>query len=102
MTHSEDELQLILEESAKAARISPVSQKIATNAFEIRRRLVREVVYLDISLSLCDNLQRAKEARHTRFPLCMRVGEQLRINGYIVTVEQADDRRVQQLRFRRP
>ena len=29
-----------------------------------------------------------------------RVGEQLRIDGYIVTVEQADDRRVQQLRFR--
>jgi CBS domain containing-hemolysin-like protein len=28
-----------------------------------------------------------------------RVGEQVRIDGYIVTVEQADDRRVQQLRF---
>jgi CBS domain containing-hemolysin-like protein len=78
LTHSEDELRLILEDSAKAAIISPVSQKIATNAFEIRRRLVREVmtprgdvVYLDVSLSFRDNLQRAKEARHTRFPLCM-------------------------------
>jgi CBS domain containing-hemolysin-like protein len=30
-----------------------------------------------------------------------RVGEQVRIDGYIVTVEQADDRRVQQLRFQR-
>jgi CBS domain containing-hemolysin-like protein len=30
-----------------------------------------------------------------------RVGEQVRIEGYIVTVEQADDRRVQQLRFQR-
>ena len=30
-----------------------------------------------------------------------RVGEQLRIDGYIVTVEQADDRRVRQLSFRR-
>src|SRR5262249_20715945 len=29
-----------------------------------------------------------------------RVGEQLRIDGYIVTVEQADVRRVQQLSFR--
>jgi CBS domain containing-hemolysin-like protein len=28
-----------------------------------------------------------------------RVGEQVRIDGYIVTVEQADDRRVRQLRF---
>ena len=30
-----------------------------------------------------------------------RVGEQARIDGYIVTVEQADDRRVRQLRFQR-
>jgi CBS domain containing-hemolysin-like protein len=30
-----------------------------------------------------------------------RVGEQVRTDGYIVTVEQADDRRVQQLRFQR-
>jgi CBS domain containing-hemolysin-like protein len=30
-----------------------------------------------------------------------RVGEQVRIDGYIVTVVQADDRRVRQLRFQR-
>jgi CBS domain containing-hemolysin-like protein len=30
-----------------------------------------------------------------------RVGEQLRIDGYIVTVKQANDRRVRQLSFRR-
>jgi len=78
LAHSEEELRLILDESAKAARISPVSQEIATNAFEMRRRLVREVmaprgevVYLDLSLSFSENLQRAKRARHTRFPLCM-------------------------------
>ena len=29
-------------------------------------------------------------------------GEQLRLDGYTVTVEQTDGRRVQQLRFRRP
>jgi len=29
------------------------------------------------------------------------VGEQLRLDGYIVTVEQADDRRVRRLSFRR-
>lgn len=75
--HNEEELRLILRESARAARISPVSQEIAANAFEIRRRVVREVmtprpevVHLDISLSFRDNLQRAKAALHTRFPLC--------------------------------
>ena len=43
----------------------------------MRRRLVREVmtpraevVYLDSGLSFRNNLQRAKTARHTRFPLC--------------------------------
>ena len=78
LAHSEEELRLILDESAKAARISPVSRQIATNAFEIPRRLVREVmtprgevVYLDDGLPFRDNLQRAKAARHTRFPLCV-------------------------------
>jgi len=77
LVHSEEELRLILDESAKAARISPVSQEIVANAFEIRRRVVREVmtprgevVYLDTGLSFRENLQRAKAARHTRFPLC--------------------------------
>src|SRR5262249_48980870 len=78
LAHSEEELLLILDDSAKAARISPVGREIATNAFEIRRRLVREVMtprgkvaYLDVNLSFRDNLQCATEARHTRFPLCM-------------------------------
>jgi CBS domain containing-hemolysin-like protein len=42
------------------------------------RRVVREVmtprgevVYLDTGLSFRENLQRAKAARHTRFPLCV-------------------------------
>jgi CBS domain containing-hemolysin-like protein len=77
LAHSEEELRLILDESAKASKISKVSQEIVANAFEMRRRLVREVmtprgevVYLDAALSFRDNLQRAKAARHTRFPLC--------------------------------
>jgi CBS domain containing-hemolysin-like protein len=77
LVHSEEELRLILDESEKADKISAVSQEILANAFEMRRRLVREVmtprrevVYLDTGLSFRDNLERAKAARHTRFPLC--------------------------------
>jgi CBS domain containing-hemolysin-like protein len=77
LVHSEEELRLILDESGKADKISAVSQEIVANAFEMRRRLVREVmtprgevVYLDTGLSFRDNLERAKAARHTRFPLC--------------------------------
>jgi CBS domain containing-hemolysin-like protein len=67
LVHSEEELRLILDESAKAARISPLSQEIVANAFEIRRRFVREVmtprgavVYLNTGLTFHENLQRAK------------------------------------------
>jgi CBS domain containing-hemolysin-like protein len=77
LAHSEEELRLILDESAKSARISPLSHEIVDNAFDMRRRLVREVmtprgevVYLEVNLSFRENLQRAKAARHTRFPLC--------------------------------
>jgi CBS domain containing-hemolysin-like protein len=77
LAHSEEELQLILDESAKASKIFKVSQEIVANAFEMRRRLVREVmtprgevVYLDAALSFRDNLERAKTECHTRFPLC--------------------------------
>jgi CBS domain containing-hemolysin-like protein len=74
LAHSEEEVRLILDESAKVAQISRVSQEIVANAFEMRRRLVREVITprgdLDTSLSFQDNLRRAKAARHTRFALC--------------------------------
>ena len=53
------------------------SDEIVDNAFDMRRRLVREimtprgeVVYLDVNLPFRENLERAKAARHTRFPLC--------------------------------
>ena len=61
LVHSEEELRLILDESAKASKIPKVSQEIVANAFEMRRRLVREVmtprgevVYLDSGLSFRD------------------------------------------------
>jgi CBS domain containing-hemolysin-like protein len=66
-----------LDESAKSARISLLSHEIVDNAFDMRRRLVREVmtprgevVYLDVNLPFRENLKRAKAARHTHFPLC--------------------------------
>jgi len=68
---------LIVDESAKSDQISPLSHEIVDNAFDMHRRHVREVmtprgevVYLDVKLSFRENLERAKEARHTRFPLC--------------------------------
>ncbi|HEY0790715.1 MAG TPA: hemolysin family protein [Chthoniobacterales bacterium] len=77
LSHSEEELRFILEESARTHQISGASQDIAANAFDMRRRRVRdvmtprgEVVFLDTKRTFRDNLERAKAARHTRFPLC--------------------------------
>ena len=77
MVHSEDELRLIVNESARSEEISGVSKEIVTNAFDMRHLLVREVMTpraevatLDSRLSFQENLQRVKAAGHSRFPLC--------------------------------
>ncbi len=75
--HSEEELRLIVTESAKSEEISGVSKEIVTNAFDMRKLLVREVmtpraevVFLDTQLPFPDNLQRIKAGGHSRYPLC--------------------------------
>jgi CBS domain containing-hemolysin-like protein len=77
LVHSEEELRLILSESAKAEEVSPLGREILINALDLRERVVRdimtprgEVVYLDMEDDFETNLQRAIDSRHTRFPLC--------------------------------
>ncbi|MBA2434205.1 MAG: hemolysin family protein [Verrucomicrobiota bacterium] len=77
IAHSEEELRLILDESEKSDEVSSLGRDILVNALDMRRRVVRdimtprgEVVYLDIEQSFDDNVKRALESRHTRFPLC--------------------------------
>ena len=77
LAHSEDELRLILDESEKSDEVSSIGRDILVNALDMRRRVVRDimtprgdVVYLDIEQTFDDNVKRALESRHTRFPLC--------------------------------
>ncbi len=77
LAHSEEELRLILDESEKSDEVSSIGRDILVNALDMRRRVVRdimtprgEVVYLDIEQTFDDNVKRALESRHTRFPLC--------------------------------
>jgi len=77
LAHSEEELRLILDESEKSDEVSSIGRDILVNALDMRRRVVRdimtprgEVVYLDIEESFDENVQKALESRHTRFPLC--------------------------------
>lgn len=77
LSHSEEELRLILDESEKADEVSTLGRDILVNALDMRRRVVRdimtprgEVVSLDLEQSFDENIQKAFASRHTRFPLC--------------------------------
>jgi CBS domain containing-hemolysin-like protein len=77
IAHSEEELRLILDESEESDEVSSIGREILVNALDMRRRVVRdimtprgEVVYLDIEQSFDENVRKALESRHTRFPLC--------------------------------
>jgi CBS domain containing-hemolysin-like protein len=77
LAHTEEELRLILSESAKAEEVSALGKELLINALDLRDRVVRdimtprgEVVYLDLEDSFETNVKKAIESRHTRFPLC--------------------------------
>ena len=77
MGPSEEELRVILHESGKSDEVSSLGRDLLVNALDLRRRVVRdimtprgEVVYLDVEDSFEENVQKALESRHTRFPLC--------------------------------
>ncbi len=77
LAHSEEELRVILDQSEESDEVSSIGRDILVNALDMRRRVVRdimtprgEVVYLDIEVSFDENVKKALESRHTRFPLC--------------------------------
>ena len=77
LAHSEEELRLILDESEKTDEVSTLGRDILVNALDMRRRVVRDimtprgdVVSLDLEESFEENVKKALESRHTRFPLC--------------------------------
>ena len=77
LAHSEEELRLILDQSEKSDEVSALGRDLLVNALDLRRRVVRdimtprgEVVFLDIEESFEENVKKALESRHTRFPLC--------------------------------
>lgn len=77
LAHSEEELRLILSESANAREVSPLGKDLLMNALDLRNRVVRDittprgdVVFLNTEDSFEENMKRAMESRHTRFPLC--------------------------------
>src|SRR3954469_14961573 len=77
LAHSEEELRLILDESEKSDEVSELGRDLLVNALDLQQRVVRdimtprgEVIFLDLEESFEDNVKKALESRHTRFPLC--------------------------------
>jgi CBS domain containing-hemolysin-like protein len=77
LAHSEEELRLILDQSEKSDEVSELGRDLLVNALDLRQRVVRdimtprgEVVFLDIEDTFENNVKKAIESRHTRFPLC--------------------------------
>lgn len=76
--HSEEELRLLLNAAARGDRSVPGwGRNLVLNAFDIRSRVVqevmrprREITVLDTQASLAECLEIAQGSRYSRFPLC--------------------------------
>ena len=77
LTHSEEELRLLLAASGGHGRASSLGQSIVLNAFDLRRRIARDVmqprqqiVAFDTQATIAQCLDVAEKTRFSRFPLC--------------------------------
>ncbi len=77
LAHSEEELRVILSQSASQEEVSPLGKEILINALDMRDRVVRDimtprghVIFLNTEDTFEENLKTARVSRHTRFPLC--------------------------------
>lgn len=76
VTHSEEELRMLISESYKSGQINQSEQELLQNVFRFEKRIAEEIMvprpevwYLDTDNSLEENLRIARKAGHTRFPL---------------------------------
>jgi CBS domain containing-hemolysin-like protein len=76
LTHSEDELRLLLS-SEYAGKLSSQKRELLDNVFELSHRVARQIMvpradvtYLALSHGFEENLKTARESEYTRFPLC--------------------------------
>ncbi|HEY8902262.1 MAG TPA: hemolysin family protein, partial [Chthoniobacterales bacterium] len=77
LSHSEEELRLILAESEKADEVTSLGKEIVINALDLKHRIVRDimtprgdVIFIDIEEPFEHQITTAIESQHTRFPLC--------------------------------
>ena len=77
LAHSEEELRLIVAESVAGGHLSRNERMMIENVLNLEEKTARrvmiprpDIVYLSLTRPLEDNLRPARQAGHTRFPLC--------------------------------
>jgi CBS domain containing-hemolysin-like protein len=77
LAHTEEELRLIVAESVAGGHLSRNERMMIENVLNLEEKTARrvmiprpDIVYLSLSRPLEDNLRLARQAGHTRFPLC--------------------------------
>jgi CBS domain containing-hemolysin-like protein len=77
LAHSEEELRLIVAESVAGGHLSRNERMMIENVLNLEEKTARrvmiprpDIVYLSLGRPLEDNLRLARQAGHTRFPLC--------------------------------
>jgi CBS domain containing-hemolysin-like protein len=77
IAHSEEELRVILAESARQEEVTPLGKELLINALDFSERVVRdittprgEVIFLNTEDTFEENLRVAIDSKHTRYPLC--------------------------------
>jgi magnesium and cobalt exporter, CNNM family len=77
LTHTEEELRHILLESTEGGHLSRNERIMIENVLNLEEKTARrvmvprpDIVYLSLSRPLEENLRMARQAGHTRFPLC--------------------------------
>lgn len=76
ISHTADELRLLVEETGRAHEVTETEQEILINALGLSELSVRDiltprndVIVLDVHRTFKENLEVAMESKHTRFPL---------------------------------
>ena len=77
LTHTEEELRHILLESTEGGHLSRSERIMIENVLNLEEKTARrvmvprpDIVYLSLSHPMEENLRLARQAGHTRFPLC--------------------------------
>src|SRR5690242_13533383 len=77
LAHSEEELRLIVAESVAGGHLSRNERMMIENVLNLEEKTARrvmiprpDIVYLSLARPIEDNLRVARQAGHTRFPLC--------------------------------